>query len=474
MSSPEVGKDSYKMAETAVEIDGETFDLGCIPKAESRMVQTAKDSILGLLDLQDFHSLVEDLGKLGSFIRVAYNSVAGHTELQIKVQRVGYKITKLADKSAVTVHKFKAASQSVLEELKGTYQYLLDGQEEVALETLSQLTSIAKDMAKAADKLHNDFEQATTDVTKALNSLKDIQSEKGSKEKRKKAMKEEKKDFEIKKQKAVMQQKNAMEAEENAKALYNEAQRRVEKAMEAQDSLRTLITSALTGIVGAAASAATLNFGEVLEKLAKIGDNSGYKKAMKMANEEKKKQMEEMQKQRDLRQDAILQCIEFTEKIKNCQDYGMLAEAAIEVLHRSHSDIVMGNAAVFWKQMKEHCESLAKGEIQQIVETGLEKCPEKKRIKLWTSRAFKNKALRYYSKWVALDDVCGAYMLQIKETRQDLYNYLEDKPTIEQAKKNVRELATKFAHDLKQAQKKLKAESKKALDAKNLNEQKHM
>ena len=438
------------MANTAVEIDGEKFDLVSIPKAESRMVQTAKTSLLDSLDLQ---SLVEDLGKLGNFIRVAYNGVAGHTEVQIKVQRVGYKITKLADKSAVTVHKFQQASQSVLEELKGTYQYLLDGLEEMALETLSQLTSIAKDMVKAAEELHNDFEQAITDV---IDALEDTQRERGYEEKRKKARKEERKEFEIKKQRAVMQQKNAIEAEENAKAMYNEAQNREDKAMEAQDSLLSTITSAFTGILGAAAAAATLNTAQALEKLEEIADKSGYKEAMKMASEEKKKEIEEMQKQRDLRQDAILQWIEFTEKIKNCQHDDLLLEAAIEALHSSIGALkslsaIMTTAILFWEQMQAHCESLAKGDIQQSVETAM-KLSEEKRIKIWTSASFKQQALQYYSQWVALDDVCGVYMLQIKETRQDLHNYLEDNPTIEQAKKNVRELATMLAHDLKQAQ----------------------
>lgn len=91
------------MAGTDIFIDGEQFSLVSIPNTDSKLVQRAKGHLLDSLDL---HSLVEDLGKLGNFIRVAYNGVAGHTEIQIKVQRVGYKITKLADKSAVTVHKF--------------------------------------------------------------------------------------------------------------------------------------------------------------------------------------------------------------------------------------------------------------------------------------------------------------------------------------------------------------------------------
>ena len=199
-------KKPTKMAGTDIVIDGEQFNLVSIPNTESKLVQTAKGHLLGSLDL---HSLVEDLGKLGNFIRVAYNGVAGDTEVQIKIQRVGYKITKLADKSAVTVHKFKGASQSVLEELKGTYQYLLDGLEEMALETLSQLTSIAKDMAAAAEELHNDFEKATADV---IDALEDTQRAKGSEEERKKALEEERKEFDIKRQKAVMQQQLAIES----------------------------------------------------------------------------------------------------------------------------------------------------------------------------------------------------------------------------------------------------------------------
>ena len=423
-------------------------------------MKTAKEHLLGSLDL---HSLVEDLGKLGNFIRVAYNGVAGHTEVQIKVQRVGYKITKLADKSAVTVHKFKGASQSVLEELKGTYEYLLDGLEEMALETLSQLTSIAKDMAAAADELHNDFEKATNDV---IDALEDTQKAKGSEEERKKAREEERKEFEIKKQKAEMQQKEATKAEEQAKAFYVAAQKREDKAYDAQDSILDKITDAFIGIVNATASVATLQFDDARQMVANIG----HKEAMRMANKEKKKHLEEMQKQRDLRQDALLQCLEFAEKIKNCQDDSALAEAAIEALHSSIGALkslsaIMMKAAIFWQQMQIHCESLATGDMQKQVEKAM-KLDEGKRIKVWTSNAFKGKALRYYSKWVALDDVCGVYMLQIKETRQDLYNYLEDNPTIEQARKNVRELAAKFGHDLKEAQEKLEKENMKAIKEK--------
>jgi len=364
--------------ETDIVIDGETFHLVSIPSAESRLVQGAKDSLLGTLDLQ---SLVEDLGKLGNFILVAYNGVTGCTEVQSKVQRVGYKISELADKSAVTVHTFKGASQRVLQELKGTYQYLLDGLEEMALDTISQLTTIAKDMAAAADTLHCHFEQATEDVTDVL---EDIQRKKGSQEKRTKALEEERKEFEMKQKMAVQQQKNVLESEEKAQALYNEAQNREDKAMDDQSGFLKTLTDVVTGITGAVASAVKLDVHKALDKIANIGDNSAYKEAMKMANREKKKQLEELQKQRDRGQEAIVI-----------------------------------NAVVFWQQMQIYCESLAKGDMQQSTEMAM-KFDEEKRLKIWTSKGFKTMALQYYSRWVALDDVCDVYIQQIKDTRQDL------------------------------------------------------
>jgi len=452
------------MADTDVVINGEHFNLVSIPDAKSKLVQNAKQEILGSLDL---HSLVEDLSKLGNFMRVAYNGVAGHTEIQIKVQDVGYKITKLADKSAVTVHKFKGASQSVLQELQCTYQYLIDGLEEMALETLSQLTSIAKDMAAAADELHNDFEKAADDVK---NTLEDTQRAKGSEEGRKKAREEERKEFEIKKNKAVTQQKNANEAAKQAEVFYYEAQKREDKAIDAHNGLLNTLMSAFTGTVSAAGLVALLRLEKAAEKIASIGEKLGRKEAIKIANEEKKKQMEEMQKQRDLRQEAYLQCQEFAERIKNCQDDSSLAEASIEALHSSIGALkslsaIMMKAAMFWQQMQSHCESLAKGEMQKSLEQAM-KLDEGKRIKVWTSNGFKGKALRYYSMWVALDDVCGVYMLHIKKTRGELYSYLEDNPTIEEARENVRTLAAAFQKDLKEAQERLNEENMKALEAK--------
>ena len=74
------------------------------------------------------------------------------------------------------------------------------------------------------------------------------------------------------------------------------------------------------------------------------------------------------------------------------------------------------------------------------------------RLKLWTNKAFKTQAIKYYAQWVALDDVCGTYMGQIQETQTDLYRYLTENPTLEEARKNVRDLASSFRMELEKAQ----------------------
>jgi hypothetical protein len=38
----------------------------------------------------------------------------------------------------------------------------------------------------------------------------------------------------------------------------------------------------------------------------------------------------------------------------------------------------------------------------------------------WTSNGFKKQAVRFYARWVAVDNVCGDYMEAIKETQAEL------------------------------------------------------
>ena len=150
--SDEVEEYAEKMA--CVKIGSEEFSIVEVPSSTSTVVRNQRELLLGSIDLS---VLVEELGCMGNYFRLAYNGAAGHTELQILIREIGNDVTRVCDKSAVTVSKFKQASGHILDDLRGTYQFLLDGLEDIALETLPSMSEVAKGMGTAAEELHKDF-----------------------------------------------------------------------------------------------------------------------------------------------------------------------------------------------------------------------------------------------------------------------------------------------------------------------------
>ena len=185
-----------------VVIKGERFSIVEVPDSNTQIVVSEKERLLGSID---FQALVTDLSKVGNCVRIAYNGVAGYTELQIKIR---YNVTKLCNKSAVTVSKLKQASGSILGDLQGTYQFLLDGFEELALDTLHAVSEVAKDMAHAADELHKEFDEESKRVE---GTLKETMTKKGEETDRKKSLEEGGKKFKIEKEKASDMKKTAEE-----------------------------------------------------------------------------------------------------------------------------------------------------------------------------------------------------------------------------------------------------------------------
>ena len=80
-----------------IKLEGETFNLLEIPESKSALVKKHEDFVLTHIKLD---SLVTDLSMVGKFTRIAYNGVAGYTDLQIKIRRIGVKVSQLCDKSS--------------------------------------------------------------------------------------------------------------------------------------------------------------------------------------------------------------------------------------------------------------------------------------------------------------------------------------------------------------------------------------
>ena len=172
---------------------------------------------------------------------LVYKETAGHTELQIKIREIGYDVTKLCDKSAVIVSKLKQASGSILNDLQGTYQFLLDGLEDIALETLAAVSEVAKGMATAAEELHQDF---ADESLKVEGVLKDTMKEKGEEGKKKKEIEEKKRKHETDKIRAQQQQQASEQEYAECERRYREAEEKQEKALaSAASPLRAVVNA---------------------------------------------------------------------------------------------------------------------------------------------------------------------------------------------------------------------------------------
>ena len=423
-----------------VEIDGESYSLTVVPAESSAVVLAEKDKLLGAVDLK---TLVEDLGRVGGFIRVAYNGIGAagprFTELQIEIQRLGYDVTKLCDKSALTVSKFKKASSIIITDLQATYEYLLDNLEEMALETLTAVSKVAGEMEKAAMELHEDFKAQERKVEDALEGT---QRAKGEEARRIIELKKEREQLEENRKAEEVLLKDAAKLEREAEAQRHHLEEKEDEAIRDIASLGPLksVANAFTRSVG-------------------IGDVFDDKAAEKQASHWRDKRIEALEKENECRQQrhsALSRMTEFATKIKNCTTEENMADAAADSLHEAigvlkELSAVMMQAAQFWKQMQDHCRSLAESEMQRQVEKAM-KYPEEKRLKVWTSNGFKRKAVQFYAGWVALHGVCAVYVEQIKHTQQDLYRYIKENPTYEQSRQNVKTLAEEFLSDLQRGQ----------------------
>ena len=87
--------------------------------------------------------------------------------------------------------------------------------------------------------------------------------------------------------------------------------------------------------------------------------------------------------------------------------------------------------------------------------------PESKRLKFWTSQSFKEQAVAYYAKWAALHSMCHEYMGHIERTQEQLYNYLRENPTREEARKNLPELIAKYENGLSEEEREISMLMKK-------------
>ena len=422
------------------------YSMTVTPPADSPVVEKEKENLRGVLDLKSF---VNDLGRIGKCIRVAYNGIGAagpkFQGLQIQVQRLGFGISKLCDRSAVTIASFKTTTTTVLFRLKGAYQFLTDNRERMALDMFKTLAELAGKMAKAAENLQEEFESQEVKVNDALEEIQRRGSYEEIEIMELRAQQELAK-VNVKEQEKLAREYAKLEADFRAERLR--AERKEDKAM-----------SSRSGFLGRLGNAVTSMFG-----LGNLFDDSSD--AAAKANRWRQRSIEKLENEKEhrkLKQEALQVMAELVHDIKSMEGKEKLADVAVKALHKASWSMkqlirLLRQAATFWNQLKVHCQGLADEKIEQFVAN----YTEEERRYYWNSLVFKQNMFIYMSKWVALNNVSGMYLDQIRETQKDLYNYIMENPTHEDSKRDLQKLASDFEEDLKAEEERIREQNFKA------------
>ena len=444
---------------TSVIIEGENYSILSVPSESSALVKIEKEELTGSNTLS-LKTLVIDLGRVGEFIKIAYNAtlsagISGDERihmLHLQIRSLGSGITDLCGMSAVTVSNFRSTTRTILQELKGAYQYLLDGFEDMAVDCMENLSTLAEKMAKAAANLEKEIKKQEEKVAKALDDSKTASFLEEKEIKRLEELREKRKE-EIKE----------LDKEIARTAKLEEDTKKDRRMLEQKelDEIKNIETSTLEAIGNFIwEGAGTKLFG---------GHKQDARERKTMYAKKAADKQEEERKAREERKEYIQQQQDFLSEMKSCETKESNAAQAVKFLHAAcgalqELEVIMKRAAIFWMKLQQHCKSLAEDSVKQRIERGI-KLPAKRRLEFWTSESFKTQAVAYYAKWAALHSMCHEYMGHIEQTQEQLYKYLRENPTREEARTNLPALISKYEDSLSEEAKQITQLMEKDLES---------
>ena len=105
---------------------------------------------------------------------------------------------------------------------------------------------------------------------------------------------------------------------------------------------------------------------------------------------------------------------------------------------------IMTRTAIFWNYIQQMCEEQCSGKVSVLLDTAKRYEHPEKRLKAYQSLTVKRRAVKMYVLWVAMESVCDDYIKKIKVSREELYSYLCENPTIEESKARIQLLCKEF------------------------------
>ena len=423
--------------------EGEELSVVERPPVGSKAVAKAKENLLGSVN---FKELVEDLVTVGKFVRIAYNGVAGDVDLQVAIKKIGFEVAELCDDSGITIGKFRVASNGVLTDLTGAYEFFLDGMEEMALTCMESVGETAEKMAKEADDLCDRFKKERDTVKEQLYitmAKKGVEAAELEKMKQEEARleAEQSKQEELRKQAAQQERKLQSEIESSSTQENSQIN---SLAPNAADVILGIFTVGIAPVVRFAATA--------------------Y--AIKKTSEKIKRLRQDQKAEAQRRREALQQISQYATDIAKCGKEQKVQGEAIQALHGAVGAlnrlvIIMQNTATFWKMMQVHCQTLADGRLLALLEKAQQYDDPNKRQKVYENSSTKKRAIELYAGWVAVESVCTEYIKEIQGSRQELHRYMSENPTVEESKRRIPIMVQEFKLQIQQADDEIKQKLEK-------------
>ena len=432
-----------------VNYEGDSLSVVEKPPRDCKAVVEARENMLGTVDLDGFLS---DLVTVGKFIRIAYNGVAGDTDLQTTMRELGFEIAELCDDSGLTISKFRMTADSIVTDLTGAYQFFLDDMEEMAITAIASVGDSAKKMADDAQKLCDRFKE---EKGKVLTACKNTASKKGMEEDTLKNLIEKEKEMEAESERQAMEQLLAAEEE---KKLQKEIESAIVEEEKVAEKLSVNAADVVLGVITVGILPAYR-----LSKAAKAMD-----KIQDKIDRLHKNKKDEVERQRK----ALKHMEQCAKQIAQCSDkQTSVRDQAIPALHGavgalSNLATIMQKAATFWKSMQQMCEEQASGKLEALLGTAQKYEDPVKRQKAYQNPAVKKRAVKMYVSWVAMEAVCDDYVKKIKVSREELFSYLCENPTVEESQKRIQLLCREFSERIDKANAKMNEEIKQIDDEK--------
>ena len=477
--------------------DGTKYSLIEGPNKDSRYVVAAQEQLTKTLQINE---LAVDLANVGKFLLMAQCGVMGHLQLELKVRERLHSVVKLCDDTVHTLNEFDRASSEAISNMASAYEYLLEGFEDIALETLHEVGETSKTMAGESSQLEKRFNDEATEVEKVQQQtlIERHQVSKENEETKKSIELHEEKQSSVQKQlseaeveekKALKQLEDTMKKEkeiaEKRKEIAEEFKNRLEdvqKKLDAADiEARMACNQASTGFWAGLGSAFThLVGGKTEDDIRSESVQISYSNikhqhqdailiskeqkeaadaSARLQKEHRERHIDELKDRRKKRDEANKQMAEVARKLMESQFKENIQKESLYCLHHALTALrnlqsIMQVAANFWRETHSACNAITGHAMTRRLDA-IQSMDEAKRKRLWNARGFKMEAVKYYAQWVAIQQMCSMSRVSLVNSQRQVHMFIRQNPTKEQGKELLGILAGELAKlDIKPSEEK--------------------